>query len=73
MEKEEQEKYLEFIAREKRAEKERAERAEFDRKYNPAEMDCERMPFGCWAIIGIVAFFATPAIFGLLMKLFRVL
>jgi hypothetical protein len=71
--KEEQDQYLTEVARQKREEQDRLRREEFDRKYNPSDMDCERMPFGCWAIIGIAAFFFAPAIFGLLMKLFRIL
>lgn len=73
MNKEDHDQYLAEVARQKRDEQDRLRREEFDRKYNPADMDCEKMPFGCWVVIGIVAFFAVPAIFGFLMRLFRVL
>ncbi len=27
-----------------------------EKPYDPSDMDMERMPFGCWIIIGIVVF-----------------
>ncbi len=33
--------------------------------YDPSDMDCEKMPFGCWIVIG-VAVFALLALAGVI-------
>lgn len=53
----------------KAEELERRRRA--DTKYDPSTMDCERMPLGCWLFLVGLFLLLSPAIVGLIGKMFR--
>lgn len=36
-----------------------------DDTYNGRNMDCERMPFGCWILIAVILFLAVGLIMGM--------
>lgn len=47
---------LRQIAENEAAERRRRQERKETRRYSAGEMDCEKMPFGCWIVLGIILF-----------------
>ena len=61
-----QKKYiLDKIERMKADEQYRRQLQSRDAAYDGRNMDCERMPFGCWILIALILFFAVGLIMGM--------
>ena len=58
---------LERMKRLQEEERKRREAHQNVGSYDPAKMDCERMPWGCWILIALVLW----AAFGLIMSMFQ--
>ena len=75
MDQREYEEYLKnresFVAAEKAKAEDEARKRAFDKKYDPAEMDCEKMPLGCWVILLAIGFLLFSAGVGLTGKMFH--
>ncbi len=48
--------YLRKLEETKKRDKELAKLRAREKSYSSSGMDCERMPLGCWAVIGVIVF-----------------